>query len=67
VVQNGTRLEPGPFPAIGQKVRVRGGCLDGIEGILLSKTGRQDLVISVGAVQRSVRFTLGNFRIEALN
>jgi transcription termination/antitermination protein NusG len=67
VVQNGTRLEPGPFPAIGQKVRVRGGYLDGIEGILLSKIGRQDLVISVGAVQRSVRFTLGNFRIEALN
>ena len=35
-----------PFLKIGQRVRIRSGALDGMEGILLSRNGDQTLVIS---------------------
>ncbi|HTZ59672.1 MAG TPA: UpxY family transcription antiterminator [Acidobacteriaceae bacterium] len=57
----------GPFPAVGERVRIRGGCLEGVEGILMEQTGRGEIVISVGAIQRSLRFPLGNYQIEKLD
>ena len=42
-----------PFLKIGQRVRVRSGVLDGLEGILVSRNGDRSLVISVDAIQRS--------------
>lgn len=50
----------------GRRVRVHGGCLDGLEGTLL-RTGRGNrLVISVGQIQRSVSVPLQNCHLEAL-
>jgi transcription antitermination factor NusG len=66
LVQSDTQFQPGPFPAIGEQIRIRGGCLEGVEGILMAHTGRGEIVISVGAIQRSLRFPLGNYRIERL-
>jgi transcriptional antiterminator NusG len=59
--------EPGPFPVIGERVRIHGGCLQGIEGILVNKTGRGEIVISVGAIQRSLKVPLGQYRVERLS
>jgi len=41
-----------PFLKIGQRVRIRSGALDGLEGILVSRNGDRTLVISVDAIQR---------------
>src|SRR5580692_10338925 len=41
-----------PFLKIGQRVRIRSGALDGLEGILVSRNGDRTLVISVEAIQR---------------
>jgi transcription antitermination factor NusG len=66
VVQSDVPFESCPFPVVGEKVRIRGGCLDGVEGIFTALTGSGDLVVSVGAIQRSLRFALGSFSIEPI-
>ena len=55
-----------PFLKVGQRVRVRGSALDGIEGILLSRSGDSQLVISVDVVQRSLRVHISGYDIEVL-
>jgi hypothetical protein len=59
--------EPGPFPAVGEKVRIHGGCLEGVEGVLTSQSDQREVVISVGAIQRSLKVQLGNYQIERLS
>jgi transcription elongation factor/antiterminator RfaH len=53
-----------PYIKIGQRVRIRGGCLDGIEGILTSNRGDKTLVISVEPIQRSIAVSVTDFEIE---
>jgi transcription antitermination factor NusG len=55
-----------PFLKVGQRVRIRGGALDGIEGIFLSRNGDQTLVISVDAVQRSLAVRISGYDIDVL-
>ena len=49
---------------IGQSVRIRGGALDGIKGILTKVNGDQSLVISVDLIQRSVAMQVTGYEIE---
>jgi hypothetical protein len=55
-----------PFLKIGQRVRIRGGSLDGLEGILLSRNGDSTLVISVDAIQRSLAVSVNGYEVEAV-
>jgi transcription antitermination factor NusG len=66
LTQSGASYEPGPFPVIGERVRIHGGCLQGVEGILLDQTGREEIVITIGALQRSLKILLGHYRVERL-
>lgn len=52
-----------PFLKTGQRVRVRGGALDGIEGIFLSENGDHSLVISVDAIQRSMSVRIDGYDV----
>jgi len=52
-----------PFLKVGQKVRVRGGALDGVEGIFLSENGDQSLIISVNAIQRSLAVRIDGYDV----
>jgi transcription antitermination factor NusG len=54
-----------PFLKIGQRVRIRSGALDGLEGVLVSRSGSQTLVISVDAIQRSLAVRLEGYQVEA--
>lgn len=54
-----------PFVKVGQKVRVRGGCLDGLEGILICENKDHSLVISIESIQRSVALRINGYDIEA--
>jgi transcription antitermination factor NusG len=54
-----------PFLKIGQRVRVRSGALDGLEGILISRNGDNTLVISVEAIQRSLAVRVNGYEVEA--
>lgn len=55
-----------PFLKVGQRVRVRGGALDGMEGILVSRSGSDTLVISVDALQRSLAVRVEGYQVEAI-
>ena len=53
-----------PFLKIGQRVRIRSGALNGMEGILLSRNGDQTLVISIEAIQRSLAVRVEGYEVE---
>ncbi len=55
-----------PFLQVGQRVRVRGGALDRVEGILLARSGERTLVISVEPIQRSLSVQIGDYQVEAI-
>ncbi len=54
-----------PFLKIGQRVRIRGGALEGLEGILVARNGGQTLVISIDAIQRSLAVRVEGYQVEA--
>lgn len=54
-----------PFLQIGQRVRIRGGALDGVQGFLLSRSGNSTLVISVDLIQRSLAVRVEGYQVEA--
>jgi transcription termination/antitermination protein NusG len=64
VVEQQVPWETHPFLKIGQRVRVRGGALDGTEGILTSRNGDRTLVISVDAIQRSLALRVEGYSVE---
>jgi transcription antitermination factor NusG len=54
-----------PFLRTGQRVRIRGGALDGIEGIL-KENDRDHLLLSIDCIQRSIAFRLERYEVEAV-
>jgi len=53
-----------PFLKIGQRVRIRGGSMDGVEGILTARNGDRTLIISVDAIQRSLAVRIEGYDVE---
>jgi hypothetical protein len=53
------------FLSLGQKVRIRGGSLDGIEGIL-TQNGERNLIISIAAIGRSIAIKIAGYELEPL-
>jgi transcription antitermination factor NusG len=51
------------FLKTGQQVRIRGGALDGLVGIL-EQTGQKNLVISIESIQRSVTIKIEGYELE---
>ncbi len=52
------------FLKVGQRVRVRGGSLDGVEGVLVAQNGSRSLVISVEPIQRSLSIRIEGYEVE---
>jgi transcription antitermination factor NusG len=55
-----------PFIDIGQRVRILGGCLDGVEGILERQGADRSLILSVELLQRSVSIRINGYDIELI-
>jgi transcription antitermination factor NusG len=51
------------FLKVGQRVRIRGGCLDGLEGIL-APSSEQTLIISIDCIERSLAVTIEGYELE---
>ncbi|MFZ0287109.1 MAG: UpxY family transcription antiterminator [Terriglobales bacterium] len=51
---------------VGQKVRVRGGSIDGVEGILVARRGKRQLVIFIEPLQRSLSIDLEGYDVDAV-
>ena len=57
-------MDPYPFLKVGQRVRIRSGALNGMEGILIGKNGNSRLVVSVEAIERSLAISLQGYDLE---
>ena len=55
-----------PFLNIGQRVRICSGALQGVEGILVARSGESTLVISVEVIQRSMSVRIEGYDVEAI-
>ncbi len=62
-IASGSDPSPYPFLKVGQRIRVCGGCLDGVEGILVGKDGTSRLVISIDLIQQAMAVTLDGYRV----
>lgn len=51
----------------GQRVRIRGGSLDGIEGTLVGNRGGHKLILSVELIHQSVTVTIDNYAVEPVD
>ena len=63
LMANNVPLMPYPLLKAGQRVRIRGGALDGVEGILATKDERR-LVISVESISASFCISLEGYDVE---
>lgn len=53
-----------PFLKVGQRVRIRSGVLDGLEGTLVALKGATSLVISIELIQRSLAVRIEGYDVE---
>jgi transcription antitermination factor NusG len=53
-----------PFLEAGNRVRIRGGSLDGVEGILVEKNRDQSVVVSVELLRRSLSVRIEGYALE---
>lgn len=66
LLRNKVQLDPYHFLKVGQRVRVRGGSLDGLEGILIRRNGHRRLVISVETLERSMSISIEGLDVERI-
>lgn len=64
VVARGIPATPHAFLNLGKRIRIRGGALDGLQGILTAVNGDQTLVVSVELIRRSLAIRIAGFSIE---
>ena len=57
---------PHAFISAGRRVRIRGGSLDGVEGILVRRGGDESLVLSVELLHRSVAIRVEGYDVEVV-
>jgi len=61
---NNIPCAPYPFLRTGRRVRIRGGCMDGLEGVLVARNSDQSLVVSVEMIQRSLAVRIDGYDVE---
>jgi transcription termination/antitermination protein NusG len=66
VVDHKIPFEPYTYLEIGQRVRIRGGCLDGVNGTLAAVNGNQSVIVSVTLIRRSIAMRIEGYRVEAI-
>jgi transcription antitermination factor NusG len=61
-----TDCRPHPYLNTGQRVRIRSGALQGLEGILVRIVSDHSMVVSVDLIHRSVAIRLAGYEVESL-
>jgi len=54
-----------PFVQVGRRVRIRGGCLHGVEGLLTHRE-KNKLVVSIDSIQRSLAVEIQGYEVEMI-
>jgi hypothetical protein len=58
-------LEPWQYLEVGQQVRIEGGALDGLTGILVQEKNLMRVVVNVNLLRRSVAVEISRDRLVA--
>lgn len=66
LLANKIALDPYPFLKLGQRVRILGGALDGVEGVLVRRNGTRRLIISVDSLERSLSMCVEGLDVEGI-
>ena len=64
VLVQGVSFSHHSFLNVGKRIRIRGGSLDGVEGILTAINRDATLVVSVELIQRSLAIRIAGFAVE---
>lgn len=64
IVDQKIAFEAYPFLEINQRVRIRGGSLDGVEGVLAAKNADASLVVSIDLIKRSILVRVTGYELE---
>jgi transcription antitermination factor NusG len=55
---------PFEFVQVGQRVRIRGGALDGVKGVLLGRKDDRRLVVSIDLIQQAMAVVIEGYDVE---
>ncbi len=66
LIENKEALDPYPYIDKGQRVRIKGGPLRGVEGILVEKLDKHLLVLSVDVLRQGVALTIDASDVEKI-
>jgi transcription antitermination factor NusG len=66
ILAKGVTFQQHPSLNVGQRVRLRGGSLDGVEGILVAKHEDHSLHVSIQIVQRTLAIRIAGYKIEQI-
>jgi transcription termination/antitermination protein NusG len=66
ILRSGLAVEPCSYLREGQRVRVRNGSLEGVEGVLVKKKNQWRMVVSVTMLQRSISVEIDGDRLAVL-
>jgi hypothetical protein len=60
------KLDQHPLPRRNrqERVHIRSGALEGVEGILVSRSGGSSIVVSIDAIQRSLAVRIEGYDVE---
>jgi transcription antitermination factor NusG len=67
MVASGMPIEPWQYLQVGQRVRIDGGSLDGLTGLLVQEKNALRVVVNVSILQRSVAVEISRERLEPAN
>jgi transcription antitermination factor NusG len=64
LLRSGVPVGPHAFVKFGERVRIRSGSLDGVQGVLVGNDGDRKLVISIDLLGQSVAIALHDYELE---
>jgi transcription antitermination factor NusG len=67
IITHKVPFSPHAFLGVGTRVRIRGGSLEGIEGILAAINGDQSLIVDVELIRRSLAIRVEGYRVERVS
>ena len=65
-VEQGVGLGPYPFLEVGERVRVRSGAFEGLEGLVIRRKNKCRLVISIALIHQSVAIEIDQCLLEPI-
>ena len=67
IVASGFQAEPWPYLQVGQKIRIEGDSLSGLQGILIQFKGNNRIIVSVSLLRRSVALEIDRDCVRPLS